>query len=175
MPTSEKLPLSPMLVQYLVGLCALKWDAAAVDIDVTLGDMVEDAASGTRRDVDVTVTVDAPEGLYAFKGYEVKHWASPMDVTDVEALALKLKDMPSVTHRAIVSTSGYTAPAISKAEYHGVDLFVLKRWQKPIEAQAPDAASLTGIPLQNINMLNLNLVWPVHGFWIGINGPPLQY
>ena len=54
MPASEKLPLSPMLVQYLVGLCALRWNADAVDIDVTLGDMVPDEASGTKRDVDVT-------------------------------------------------------------------------------------------------------------------------
>ena len=40
--SSHKLPLSPMLVQYLVGLCALKWDAGAVEVDVTLGDMVPD-------------------------------------------------------------------------------------------------------------------------------------
>lgn len=165
------MPLSPMLVQYLVGLCALKWDASAVNVDVTLGDMVEDAASGTRRDVDVTVTADTPEGLYAFKGYEVKHWSSPLDVADVEALALKLKDMPSVTHGAIVSTSGYTAPAIRKAEYHGVDLFVLKRWTKPIEVESPDPAPVTGFPLQNVNMLNLSLVWPVQGYWMTIDGP----
>jgi hypothetical protein len=95
MAPSEKLPLSPMLVQYLVGLCALKWNANAVNVDVTLGDMVPDDASGTKRDVDVTVTADTPDGVYAFKGYEVKHWSSPLDVADVEALALKLKDMPS--------------------------------------------------------------------------------
>ena len=80
--------------------------------------MVEDQASRTRRDVDVTVTVDTVEGKYAFKGYEVKHWRKPLDVADVEALAAKLNDMPSVTHRAIVATSGYTAPAIKKAEHH---------------------------------------------------------
>lgn len=57
MSMTEKLPLSPMLVQYLVGLCALKWNARSVSIDVTLGNMVEDQASRTRRDVDVTVTV----------------------------------------------------------------------------------------------------------------------
>jgi Restriction endonuclease len=137
MSKPEKMPLSPMLVQYLVGLCALKWDAKAVNVEVTLGDMVPDQASGTRRDVDVTVTVDTPDGLYAFKGYEVKHWSSPLDVADVEALATKLKDMPSVTHGAIVSTSGFTRPAIKKAEHHEVDLYAIKPWTKPLARSSP--------------------------------------
>jgi len=51
----SKLPLSPMLVQDLVGLCCLKWDPEAVD--VTIGDMVLDPAAGKERDVDVTVTI----------------------------------------------------------------------------------------------------------------------
>jgi hypothetical protein len=58
-------PLSPMLVQYLVGLCCLKWDPEAVDM--TIGDMVYDAGAEKERDVDVTVTVSeggAPS--YAF-------------------------------------------------------------------------------------------------------------
>jgi hypothetical protein len=114
---SEKLPLSPILVQYLVGLCNLKWHAAATNLNVTLGDMVPDEASGEPRDVDVTVTMDTPDGVFAFMGYEVKHWKSKLDVSDVEALAVKLKDMPAVTHRAIVCTSGYTGPAVKKAEF----------------------------------------------------------
>ena len=70
--TEKLLPLSPMLVQYLVALCAIKWDEAAVNLDVTLGDMVPDVGSGTPRDVDVTVTVNTDDGIHAFKGYEVK-------------------------------------------------------------------------------------------------------
>jgi hypothetical protein len=72
MAESGKLPVSPMLAQYLVGLCALQWDAESVSIDVTLGDVVADAITGSGRDVDVMVTVDTPEGVFAFKGYEVK-------------------------------------------------------------------------------------------------------
>lgn len=75
------MPLSPMLVQYLVGLCALKWDANAVD--VTIGAMVPHEAVEKPRDVDVTVTVDTPEGRYAFKDYEVKHEGSPLDAASV--------------------------------------------------------------------------------------------
>ena len=44
--------LTPMLLQYLVGLCCLRWDPGAVD--VTIGDMVLDTAAGKERDVDVT-------------------------------------------------------------------------------------------------------------------------
>jgi hypothetical protein len=94
-------PLSPMLVQYLVGLCCLRWDPDAVD--VTIGDMVYDASAKKERDIDVTVIVSeggAPS--YAFKAYEVKRESEPLDVADVEQLCIKLMDMPSVTHRAIV-------------------------------------------------------------------------
>jgi hypothetical protein len=72
-----KLPLSPMLVQYLVVLCCLKWDADAVD--VTIGDMVLDPAVGKERDVDVTVTItESGRVTYAFKAYGVKHMSAPL-------------------------------------------------------------------------------------------------
>ena len=166
-----------MLVQYLVGLCALKWNANAVNLDVTLGAMVPDEASGTKRDVDVTVTADTPDGVYAFKGYEVKHWSSRLDVADVEALAQKLKDMPSVTHRAIVSTSGFTEPAIKKAAHHGVDLYVIQPWTRPLAEQFPDLAPMSGLPSQIINTLNMNLVWPVQYCWLDFDGdvPGFQF
>jgi hypothetical protein len=172
---AEKLPLSPMLVQYLVGLCVLKWNANAVNVDITLGDMVPDEASGTKRDVDVTVTADTPDGMYAFKGYEVKHWASPLNVADVDGLTQKLKDMPSVTHRAIVSTSGFTESAISKAKYHGVDLYVIRPWTRPLAEQFPDLAPMSGLPSQVINTLNMNLVWPVQHYWLGLDGGPPNF
>jgi hypothetical protein len=37
--------------------------------------------SGEPRDVDVTVTMDTPDGVFAFMGYEVKHWKSKLDVS----------------------------------------------------------------------------------------------
>lgn len=90
-----------MLVQYLVGLCCLKWEADAVA--VTIGDMVLDQAAGKKRDVDVTVVASDPAGgKHVFKAYEVKREATPIDVSQVEALCQKLSDMPSVDRRAIV-------------------------------------------------------------------------
>lgn len=63
--------LSPMLVQYLVGLCCLRRNPSAVDI--TIGDMVLDHAVEKHRDVDVTVTVSEGDGIKrAFKAFEVK-------------------------------------------------------------------------------------------------------
>jgi hypothetical protein len=132
-----KFDLSPMLVQYLVGLCCLQWDQEAVD--VTIGDMVLDTAAGKERDVDVTVTVMEPGGggTHAFKGYEVKRENSPFDVSDVEALCLKLLDMPSVTNRAVVSSSDFTSGARAKAATHGIELYVLKEWTRPLREQFP--------------------------------------
>lgn len=125
-----------MLVQYLVGLCCLRWDPDAVD--VTVGDMVLDTAAGKERDVDVTVTVAEPGGArHAFKAYEVKHETAPLDVAVVEGLCLKLMDMPAVTHRAIASSSGFSDGARAKAAGHSVSLLQLKPWTKRVEEQFP--------------------------------------
>lgn len=131
--------ITPMLVQYLVGLCCLKWDPEAVD--VTIGDMVLDNAAGKERDVDVTVTVaESGSTTYAFKAYEVKREVKPLDVVNVEALCLKLLDMQSITHRAIVSASGFTSAAQTKAAHHGVELYRLCLWTRPLQEQFPSLA-----------------------------------
>lgn len=126
-----------MLVQYLVALCCLRTNPDAVD--VTVGDMVPDTAAEKDRDVDVTVTMREADGTTsAFKAFEVKREGAPLDVIAVEQMCLKLKDMPSVTHRAIVSASGYTAPAVRKASAHGVTLYVMKPWTRPLAEQFPE-------------------------------------
>lgn len=173
MTDAAKLPLSPMLVQYLVGLCALKWDSSAVNVEVTLGDMVKDIAAQKTRDVDVTVTVDTPDGLYAFKGFEVKHWSSPLDVSDVEALVAKFNDMPSVTHRAIVSSSGFSDGAVAKATHHGVELLTFAPWDRPIAEQFPFLANMTGKPKEHINGQFMHLHWNSTESWLGTNSPPV--
>ena len=46
--------LTPMMIQYLVGLCCLRHDPDAVEI--TLGDMVYDHVAEKDRDVDICST-----------------------------------------------------------------------------------------------------------------------
>jgi hypothetical protein len=149
--------LSPMLVQYLVGLCCLRWDRDAVD--VTIGDMVMDDAASKDRDVDVTVTVlDAVTGGHAFKAYEVKREGAALDVADVEALCLKLLDMPAITHRAIVSTSGYSEGAQAKAAHHGIELYQVRPWTRPLEEQFP-LLTTRGKPDECFPMTQILLCW----------------
>ena len=151
------LNLSPMLVQYLVGLCCLKWDPDAVE--VTIGNWVLDEAADKERDVDITVTVaDADGQKHAFKAYEVKREGTPLDVADVEALCLKLMDMPSISHRAIVSASGFTAGARAKATHHNVDLFSLRPWIRPLREQFPLLA-MQGTADECFPMSQLLLCW----------------
>jgi Restriction endonuclease len=170
---SKKLPLSPMLFQYLVGLFTLK-HGAGVNYHVTLGDEIPDEASGTRRDVDVTVAT--PDGeVYEFAGFEVKHWKKKLDVSHVEALAMKLKDMPSVTQRAIVCSSGYTDGAVKKAAHHGVDLYVIKEWTTPIEEQFPDLAPMKGPPSEVFRGSQFYLTWPEFHIQAHMeNAPPMD-
>jgi Restriction endonuclease len=144
MSKPEKLPLSPMLFQYLVGLYTLEQGSAA-DYDVVVGDLVMDEASETLRDVDVTVT-GRDGSSRRFVGYEVKHWVKRLDVSHVEALVAKLNDMPSITQGAIVCSSGYSDTAIKKAKYHGIDLYVIKEWTSPVEEQFPDLSPMKGPP-----------------------------
>ena len=122
-----------MLTQYLVGLCCVHRNPDAVN--VILGDMVEDTAAEEKRDVDVTVTLKDAEGVGTLKAFEVKREKRPLDVTTVEQICVKLKDMPSVTHRGIVSTSGYSEPAKTKAAAHGTELYEVKPWLLPMGAQ----------------------------------------
>ena len=136
--------MTPMLVQYVVGLCCLRHNPDAVD--VTVGDLVLDTAANKRRDVDVTITTKEEDGsVSAFKAYEVKREGEPLDVATVEQLCIKLRDMPDVTHPAIVSSSNFTDGAINKAMTHKVQLYVIKPWTEPIAAQFPDFPN-TGTP-----------------------------
>jgi hypothetical protein len=160
-----------MLVQYLVGLYTLKGHAANSTLNVVLGDMVDDAASDTARDVDVTVTLTMPAEVHAFMGYEVKHWTDKLDVSDVEALVIKMKDMPAVTHRAIVCTSGYTDAAIKKAEYHNVDLYIIKNWDTPVNEEFPIFKNMKDVPAEAIKGRQFYLEWRTYSFFLTVKGP----
>jgi hypothetical protein len=155
-----------MVVQYVVGLCCLRRHPDAVDI--TVGDMVHDAAASKDRDVDITVTLEEADGaVRAFKAYEVKREGEPLDVASIEQLCMKLRDMPKVTHRAVVSASGFTDGAIAKATAHSVDLFVLKPW-KPEGQDAPSVAHAPRISSFSSHLLCW-VDWSVH--LLAPNGP----
>ena len=162
--------LSPMAVQYLVALCCLKSEPSAVDL--TIGDMVHDAGAAKERDVDITLTTaEGPCVVSAFKAYEVKREARPLDVLAVEQLCMKLTDMPKVTHRGIVTTSGFTDAAAAKAAAHGVELFELKRMD-PARYQELHAASGLGLNAF-ANFFSTLLFWVDYElYWIAPNGPP---
>lgn len=137
MTKKQNSALTPMMIQYLVGLCCLKHDPNAINI--TLGDMVYDEGAEEKRDVDITVTIEDKSGNFEiFKAAEVKDEQKSLDVATVEQLSKKLEDMPKVTHKSIFSTSGYSKGAISKAKANSVDLYTLMPWDKPIEENFPD-------------------------------------
>lgn len=169
----NSLPISPMLVQYLVGLCCLRWSADVVE--VTLGDLIYDSAAEKARDVDVTVTVDAgAEGRFAFMAYEVKREAVPLDVVAVEQLAMKLKDMKKVTHRAVVSASGFTEAARRKAASHGITLYQLEPWTRPLQEQFP-SLEMKGTVEECFPMSKYLLCWPDHKFSIVSRSAPAAF
>lgn len=149
--------LTPMLFQYLVGLCCLKWDTNAVE--ATIGDMVLDNAAKKERDVDVTVCIREGNRItHAFKGYEVKQDNRPLDVAITEQLCQKFSDMPSITHKAIVSFSGFTEGAVSKATHHGVALYKFSPWTRPLKDQFP-ALAMEGTAEEHFPANKFLLCW----------------
>jgi hypothetical protein len=145
-----------MQVQCVVGLCCLRRNPGAVD--VTIGDMVMDGASEKTRDVDVTITMDEGDAVRAFKAYEVKREHAPLDVVAVEQLCAKLNDMSTVTHRGIVSASGYTAPAMKKAAAHGVELYEIRPWSRAIQEDFPKMP-FTGSAAEHFRFAQSLLYW----------------
>jgi len=78
--------------------------------------MVFDAVAEEERDVDVTVRAVGGDGSTSvFDGLEVKDHTRRLDVIHVEQLCAKLRDMPTIADRGIVSASGYTEAALRKA------------------------------------------------------------
>ncbi|MFA5830148.1 MAG: hypothetical protein WC843_06730 [Candidatus Gracilibacteria bacterium] len=127
--------LTPIDVHYLVGLLSRNIEGALVD--VMLGDMVYDVAKNGKRDVDITVK-DKSGVITVYKGIEVKAFIKakklrPLSSDIVDGLIRKLQDMPEITHKAIVSATGYTAGAVNKANYHGVNLYEFKTFEGDLD------------------------------------------
>jgi hypothetical protein len=168
-----------MHVQYLVGLCCLRHTPEAVE--VTLGDQIEDDATNSSRDVDVTVTIVTNDGhREAITGCEVKNEKRPLDVTDIEQLCAKMNDMPSLTERSIVSASGYYSNCQGKANKHGVVLYDLLPWESAVTKDFPKS-NLHDTPANSLLFAQQELVWldgvsvkvnpsdPRRELWIGLS------
>lgn len=149
--------LSPMVVQYLVGLCCARGNPSAVD--VTIGDMVYDSLAEKTRDVDVTVTMAKEGDVSGYLAYEVKHEHAPLDLPVVEGLCAKLTDMKQLSSRAIVSTSSYTPAAMRKAAAWGIELFTLRRWSEPVGQLLPAFAEVVKTPDEFFEISQALLQW----------------
>lgn len=115
-------------IHYVAGLLIANFESDE-NIDLELGSWLYDTASESERDIDITLTYKQSDGsLGAFKAWEVKNHTRRMTTDQVEQLCIKFNDIPSITHRGIISASGYSKPAIKKAAKHGVDLYHLEPW-----------------------------------------------
>jgi hypothetical protein len=158
--------LSPMQVQYLVGLCCLRRNPEAVEI--TVGHSLYDPKADYPRDVDVTVIYPNDKGEYeAIAGYEVRRESRPLEVGDVEALVTKLNDIPNVSKKSIVSASGYSQPAVKKAKAHGIDLYEIVLWDEPIREGFPKS-SMKGTASEAVLFSANYLAW-IDQIDVGVN------
>jgi hypothetical protein len=98
------------------------------EISVVLGEKVYDEAAESERDVDIVI---ASAGETEMIGIEVKDKGRPLDVSIVEGICSKFHDMPTITSKSIVSSSGYTKPARRKATKYGVQCLTIRRGSVP--------------------------------------------
>lgn len=90
---------------------------------------VEDNDTGGRREFDVLATGNLG-GMPFSLAIECKDWNKAVDTPVVEAFIAKCTGT-SIPLRMIVSSSGFTAPALKKAEVNGVQCRSLAEVEKP--------------------------------------------
>lgn len=93
---------------------------AKVEFDVRIPDRV----AGNPRQVDVVVEFQTAHGPLKY-GLECKDEARPVGSPTIEAVYQKGLDL-RLTRMAVVSRNGFTAPALKKAEFLGVDTLTLE-------------------------------------------------
>ena len=146
-------------IHYLVGFLYVA--TGRTDVQVTLGERILDITAEEKRDVDIVILSVKD---HAFIGIEVKDETRPLDVIKVEGLCQKLNDMPSLSMRAIVSTSDYTAPARRKAEAHGVKCLKLVRGAIP-KFDSIDFSLLNHMTVESSNWIGApEIVWDLRGY-----------
>ena len=54
---------------------------------------------------------------------------------------------------------------------HGIDLYVITEWTKPLQEQFPNLAPMAGVPADTIRGANFLLIWPTAHYWLETDGP----
>ena len=119
--------LTPTDVHLIVGV--LSKLETPDNVDIVLGEMVYDEASQRKRDIDITIRYKDELGEeVSFVGIQVKDHGRKLGSPEVEQLCQHFKDSKSIRKGGIVSSSGFTKPAINKAAYHKIDLYEFRDW-----------------------------------------------
>lgn len=90
------------------------------DVTIELNKKLPDR-DGHKREIDVYVTRKC-QGLPIAFAFECKDYNKPVDVKVVDAFVGKCQELPEITNRVIVSSSGFTKLAIESASKRGVQL-----------------------------------------------------
>jgi hypothetical protein len=101
--------------------------------------LLQDAASGERREVDIVI--EHSTGIHPVRiGIEVIAHKRPASSTWIESIAAKHRDLP-IDKTIAVSKSGYYKPALKKAEARKIDALTLEQatdldWPSKLDALA---------------------------------------
>jgi hypothetical protein len=96
------------------------------DFDVQTNQRATDQVTGELRELDVTLrSRETPGSLPLFIVIECKDQKAPVGSPQVEAFVTKLRDIGA--HKGVmVSASGFSAPALTKATHYAIEAFSLE-------------------------------------------------
>ena len=131
--------LSNADLHLLAGLIVTASGPDCVEID--MADPIGDEDRQPCRDIRIKVLASESGPITAaFAAVEAKNHEPRIDAAHVDRLSGKLDEIPGPIERAIVSSSGFTEPAIAKAQQLGLSLYLL-------ESQSKQQIELSGIKI----------------------------
>jgi hypothetical protein len=131
--------LSNTDLHLLAGLLITSRKPDCVEIDIA--DLLRDEDGQSYRDICIKVlTSESGPIAAAFAAVEAKIHERRIDTTHFDRLSRTLNEIPGPIERAIVSSSGFTDPAIAKAQQLGLSLYLL-------ESQSKQQIELSGIKI----------------------------
>jgi hypothetical protein len=119
---------------------------------VTESAMLQDRVTGGQREVDVLV-VATTATFQVNLGIEVISWSRAADTPWVEKMRAKHDNLPT-DKLILVSESGFSAPAMRKAEFYGIETLTI---EEACEADWPLIAALEETGVFEVTTINFDI------------------
>ena len=117
------------------------------------------------------------DGIVRKTVIECKHYNSPTQIDNLDALVCKIRDIDEDLIPVFATKTGYQSGAKSAADYHGVELPVVRE-QKESDWKAEDGVAFARYIITEVRLFDLphvhNLHFVIDKVWIERNRPDID-